>query len=85
MKVKVTQEHIDKGRRCNAHCCPIALALSDAGLDRPFVVGSRVMLEGYEVGLPMDAYNFIDKFDRDLEPTIWEPKPFEFSIDPKSY
>jgi hypothetical protein len=28
--VQVTQDHIDRGQRCQALCCPVALAVSDA-------------------------------------------------------
>lgn len=38
MKIHVTQEHIDKGRKCDCSSCPVALALMDHLVDATPVV-----------------------------------------------
>lgn len=88
MKINVTQEHIDNGRPLG-HACPIALAMRDAGIERPYVSAERV---GWgEVGqrkqrrLPFAAGRFVERFDR-----AWYfgsakesllPTPFSFDLD----
>ncbi len=80
MKIQVTKECIEKGQRKSKSCCPIALALKEAGYRLP-LVGSRVAtfrIAGTElrqrVFLPAGARDFVEAFDSglDVEPTVFE-------------
>lgn len=86
--INVTQECIDKGKRCDCELCPIALAAVEAGIPSVGVGKSAMNVysnfsvmnvygnPSYVVGLPNVAHNFIDAFDRG--DTV---KPFEFDIE----
>lgn len=79
MKIKVTQEHIDKGVTLDNCLCPVALACKDAGLEQPRVDAFTVYVLGkhpYLYSLPRTARIFIANFD-DHEPV----HPFEFEIE----
>lgn len=78
MKIKVTQEHINKGVP-GSHCmCPIALAMLEA-------VNDLFSVHGYHVhyfhrmwvwfSLPTSASMFVERFDRNKK-----VKPFEFDL-----
>jgi hypothetical protein len=81
MKIKVTQEHIDKGIRSDANKCPLALAICDEGT-KPTVGLAYVYLwhegthTGKNVRLPHEALMFRRAFDarRPVE-------PFEFELE----
>ena len=83
--VKVLDRHIQKGKPNKCAECPIALALVDAGFDRPWVDHSLVHYfakpdgvreELYHFWLPGDAVGFVEDFDEG-KPV----KPFEFIVD----
>jgi hypothetical protein len=81
VKIKVTQEHIDKGIRCSPYSCPIALAVEDYDSSIKFSVGvSKINIYGdvsepcKQYRLPEEAREFVDKFDHDF---IVEPFEFE--------
>ena len=90
MKVTVTQEHIDAGKRCSPGSCPIALALrngSDNGIFNTgsyWSVGSTVASKHHDdartevYALPPEAVAFISAFDHGA----WcgPAKPFEFEL-----
>jgi hypothetical protein len=65
--VRVTEEHIGRGARGQNNCCPIALAVKDAGV--PWArVGSlsiRLLLRDmtFLVRLPEAAMRFVAAFD----------------------
>lgn len=70
MKITVTQDHINNGKRHNCTDCPIALALQPYGLSpsvgprsiiwRKFNGKYNTFYKGY---LPIEAQNFIQMFD----------------------
>ncbi len=83
MLVKVTQKHIDEGKRADCYTCPIALAILDID-PKPVNVQvkySYVMIyiekngkyKQYE--LPWEAREFISKFDNGKK-----VEPFEFEL-----
>ncbi len=81
MKIKVSQSNINNGYRKDCSACPIALACVDAGIIEPSVGTERLSYlttEHYSrsIYLPVEAQNFIYKFDNRLNVT-----PFEFDID----
>lgn len=79
LTINVTQEHIDAGERGSCGHCPVALAMVNAGLDRPLVVtalhgtanGKRV-----HASMPHCVNKFATSFDRGL-PVF----PFTFTAD----
>lgn len=78
--VKVTQEHINKGKVQNENSCPIALALKEQGFKGVAVPGGTFTLK---VGkfhpsytLPKKADQFVDTFDYE-----GKVKPFEFTAE----
>ena len=77
MIVKVTQEHIDKGRRRATSACPIALALKEQ-LGHEVVVGefsTYIGINSDSIPLPRSAQRFVARFDRG-KPV----KPFNFRV-----
>lgn len=77
MIVKVTQEHIDKGRKSSCVSCPVALAFEEAGKLAFVGVEAVRPLGGFiEARLPVEATRFIRAFDRDEQVT-----PFEFEVE----
>lgn len=78
IKIKVTEEHIDKGNQADCYSCPIALALKEASqeLGTPEVCGYMVYWPKKIGTLPHKAREFIRKFDKDRT-----AQPFEFEID----
>lgn len=76
MKIKITQEHIDSGKRINGKCCPIALALIDAGFCNVQVCVGRVELGKAVVVLSDSAREFMLRFD-----AFGSGEPFEFEFD----
>lgn len=76
MKIKVTQDHIDNGKALQPDCCPIALALIDAGCGNVHVHVGRVQLGDVEIPLTNKARTFMMRFDGGFE-----SQPFEFEFD----
>lgn len=78
MKITVTQEHIDKGDRCRASSCPLALALRET-TGQPWIVSS--MSAGTEYGhcrpLPQEARHFVVNYDHGA---LVKPFAFDFDI-----
>lgn len=77
--VVVTQEHIDKGKRCDGVRCPIALALDPIdgiSVDTEEICLHGMGYSGTDPKLPAEAVEFISAFDEG-EPV----QPFEFDID----
>lgn len=88
-QIKVTQEDINKGSKCNGLYCPIALALkrgplNDGGFGFVFVGSSYVRFivnrgeEVKEAFLPPEAVEFIENFDEAYGDLV---APFEFEIE----
>lgn len=66
MLVTITQEHIDRGQRGKPSCCPIALALHDAGLPKAAVsiwTYWPVSGDSKEVDMPVEAAELAFSFD----------------------
>lgn len=78
MKIKVTQEHINRGIRRDDSKCAIALALKDHGFRNPCVTDTNVCLDKnlrcYR-DLSKRAMKFVEKYDSN-KPV----KPFTFVI-----
>ena len=69
-KINVTQKHIDKGES-SATSCPIALALLDAGYDRPWVICNSISFRNKQkeyvyISPTKKTNDFIDRFDDGL-------------------
>lgn len=76
MKIRVTQQHIEEGRRGSCRECPIALAIVSAGFFKAWVGASQIRANGkLWCDTPPEVYRFIQKFD-----TNKRVKPFEFEI-----
>jgi len=81
-KVSVTQRHINNGKRNHPTCCPVALALLDAGFVEPHVYGACIQIRKSkhddhltELYLSNDLSVFVKAFD------VGSPTdPFEFDI-----
>ena len=74
-KITVTQEHIDKGIS-DCEKCPIALAMKDAGVNRPFV--GVMSIRDYNNNFfhyPKKVQWFRHRFDRHLS-----VKPISFIL-----
>jgi hypothetical protein len=81
VRIRVTQEDIDRGARTAPTACPIALAVRRAlpELDQPRVCSRRIYPDGAinaDVLLPQAAQDFIDRYDNALA-----VEPFEFELD----
>ena len=86
MKVKVTQEHIDKAvraykkpRKRTCNCCPIAQALNrkyDVTFDDKNAIVCPIKIHKTLAILPVQVKEFIRLFDSGKPVT-----PFEFEID----
>ncbi len=79
MRITVTQEDIENGRRCDPDCCPIGRALSRAGVVHYGVVGEAVMVldeqqHATDLPLPGEIREWILDFDgrRPVEPISFE-------------
>lgn len=76
MRVDVTAEDIEKGKRRDASQCPVALALSRTAGGLWFVSDDAWESgTGLERDLPNEVHQFIDDFDAGLPA---EPFSFEF-------
>lgn len=77
MIVKVTQEHIRKGVRCDQWSCPIAHALNEQTGHPGWTVHNEfAQTNDLSVALPFGARVFVSSFDRNRE-----VYPFEFELD----
>ena len=66
MRIDVEQRHIDEGVRHSGMKCPVALALLDAGFERP-VVGPYGFADGDVIySLSGGSRDFVASFDRGL-------------------
>lgn len=79
MKIKVTVDHIERGRPGDCEVCPIGLAALDSGIEKAIVGEAKIEgsynNEKFFSRLPTRAQAFIRKYDRE-EPV----KPFNFII-----
>jgi hypothetical protein len=80
IRIKVTQEHINKGRRRACRQCPVALAIVEqTEFPNPWVGDTHVDLvtspESPSYKLPAEVQRFIDNFDNG-KPV----KPFAFNL-----
>ena len=80
MRIKVKQEHIDKGLRGSYFSCPLALASQDAGLELPGAGMHKIMylVDDELCGslMPDEARKFRSRFDRG-----WKVEPFSFDLE----
>lgn len=80
MKIKITENHIKKGKPANTYCCPIALALKENGYEDPTVGASKAyaVKDGNMISLKLSdsAIRFIKKFDKNEK-----VEPFEFEFE----
>jgi len=75
--IRVTADHIARGKRSDALYCPLALAAQDAGLTEPHVASCALYWGGgYGIVLPLFVQDFIGWFDRGDAVA-----PFEFDLD----
>ena len=79
--ISVTQTHIDEGKPDNELCCPIALALIEAGADKVMVKKHHVLFRHepmpFTTWLPESARRFIRMFDGGGPDNV---KPFRFYV-----
>lgn len=79
MKIKVTQDHINRGKCADARKCAVALAIFDAIGERLDRVGCfNVELMDRKVDLPPEAMEWILNFDTASKAGA---QPFEFDLD----
>lgn len=82
MKIQVTSEHIQNGKRTSAFNCPIALAMKDTGLANVSVGPKHAVVVNTAgdkiISLPIEVRSFIKTFDDNLP-----VEPFEFEINLK--
>ena len=80
MKIQVTQQHIDYGVRGSTTSDPVALAMKDAGLIKPWASPSylawRKDNKDYYVPLPEGVLGFMKEFDNGVE-----VEPFTFEVE----
>lgn len=74
MKIKVTQDHIDRGKAFNCGYCPVALAIREQA-ETVAVSRREVRITAWHYDLPRSAQRFIDRFD--LRKPV---KPFTFIL-----
>lgn len=84
MTIRVTKQHIAKGLAHKCTSCPIALAMTDAGLS-DVSVGSydaTYFRDGcfFRVQFPIAISNRIEQFDLG-----YEIEPFSFELNPKGF
>ena len=86
MRVRVQRKHIREGKRKLSDCCPISLAIKDAGSPENGIVDLSGIqwkeLNGdtfIETCLPDQVQKFTHDFDKGLP-----VKPFKFSLNPTS-
>jgi hypothetical protein len=73
-RIRITRQHIEKGKREEPKSCPIALALQKRFPQISILVCSEFVMFGDECSpLPKNARTFIDRFD-----SRKEVRPFYF-------
>lgn len=84
MKIKVTQEHIDKGAIGDCSLCPIALALKENGFNDFLVDSSAIFNKEHTLymHLPFELIMWIKNFDKGKQV---EPFEFDFIIQEGAY
>ena len=79
--ISVTQTHIDEGTPDNELCCPIALALMEAGASKVKVMKWSILFFmepiPFTTWLPESAKRFIRRFDEGGPDNV---KPFRFYV-----
>lgn len=86
MRVKVTQEHINKGERISCSRCPVALAIADitnvvvSVTTTCFYRLKKTRQDRFhlrkKVDMPLEVRKFVRRFDS------YQPvEPFEFDLD----
>lgn len=82
IRIAITEEHIERGKKCNSFACPAALALRDALPEYCYhkVCVERVTVGAEEIGyfayrLSNRLIDFIRRFDDGMK-----VKPIEFSL-----
>lgn len=79
MKISITQQHIGMGVRGSTTSDPVALAMREAGLEKPWVSPSylawRKDNKDYSVRLPGSVLEFLKRFDNGLP-----VDPFEVEV-----
>lgn len=80
VRVKVTQEHIDRGEPNNMHACPVLFALRDAGIPAECVYTSFFEVDAsFSYNFPESVVEEIKGFDyMNLGMGM---VPFEFDVD----
>lgn len=79
MKIEVTQEHIDKGRRRSCWGCPVALAMRSAGLLNAHAAATFYIWGAHGQffkDLPKDVTSHIEYFDQ-----TGKMRPFSFELE----
>ena len=81
MRIEVTEKHIMLGVPGAAQCCPVALALGEAGFEAPHVGPhsiSALSVDGgrRSIGIPLVVKAFVSDFDARME-----PGPFTFDLE----
>ena len=82
MRIEVTQENIEDGERAMVACCPVALAMADAGLLGAFAYPIKLEwsspkdMKRYVAALPPEVERFMIDFDNERP-----VKPFEFDLE----
>lgn len=77
MRIKITQDHIDKGLKRDCHSCPIAWAITEVRHQSYVQVGTNdVRIDAQVYQLPAKVSRFISNFD-DGQPV----KPFAFNLE----
>lgn len=68
MLIKLTEDHIKRGKSRNAHCCPVALALRDAlDMDDVAVTDEMLRIESCYYTYSRGVKKWIQSFDYQLE------------------
>lgn len=80
IRVRVTADHIAKGKPTQKECCPIALAFKDAGYETALVdTQAAFIAKGKDkdvIVLPEKARLFVERFD--VKKSV---EPFEFTVE----
>lgn len=64
MKIEVTQQDIDSGKKSDTSCCPVALAMARAVEPlRVSVITKWASIDGRYHSLPPEVTTFIKRFD----------------------
>ncbi|MEO8426010.1 MAG: hypothetical protein ABI651_02750 [Verrucomicrobiota bacterium] len=78
MKIRITQGDIDEGRHCCPCHCPVARAIrrdTGSAASRLAVCGAAIWIGRLHYRTPLDAFEFIYRFDNGDEVA-----PFEFEL-----